>query len=227
MAGYMTKVAGVDFGPLGGAYYPPNFQFEVVRSFEDGNRLFMHIAQNPDGHERWVTMSLLQICDDGSGRMLHQISNRVAVRVNPDHTMVSGARDLDPNEDAATNKRIVRDFMQCCLVEGDISRFFDFVDEENFVPHNPHMHGRASGFRDLAAQEVRREDGAKYVNFHEVVGSCDFVAVFSDMQYRGQPIAAADLFRLRNGKIVEHWDIAGEHRMNRTAGNDVGRGVGG
>lgn len=226
MAGYRSKAAGVEFGTLGGAYYPPNFQFEVVRSFEDGDRLFMHIAQNPDGLERWVTMSLLQICEDGSGNMLHQISNRVAVRVNPDHTMVSGARDLDPNEDSRANKKIVHDFMQHCLVEGDLSRFFDYVDEENFIPHNPHMYGRATGFKELAEAEFSREDGATYVKFHEIVGNCDFVAVFSDMSYRGIQVSAADLFRLRGGKIVEHWDIAGERRFNQTAGNDVGGGFG-
>lgn len=222
MAGYMSKTAGVEFGPLGGAYYPPNFQFEVVRSFEDGDRLFMHIAQNPDGRERWVTMSLLQICEDGSGNMLHQISNRVAVHVNPDHTMVSGARDLDLNEDALRNKKIVRDFMQRCLIEGDLERFYDYVDAERFVPHNPHMHGRASGFKELAALELSREDGATYVKFHDIVGSYDFVAVFSEMNYRGRSISAADLFRLQDGKIVEHWDIAGEKKLNRTAGNDMG-----
>lgn len=71
------------------AFYPPNFRFEVIRSFEDDGRLFMHVAQNPDGQENWVTMSLIDIGGKGAG-VLHQVTTPVRVTGNPDHTMVGG-----------------------------------------------------------------------------------------------------------------------------------------
>lgn len=222
MSEYKARSASAELGTRGGAYYPPNFQFEVVRSFEDGDRLFMHIAQNPDGRERWATMSLLQVCADGSGNMLHQISKRASMRLNCDQTLVGGVRELDPNEHTSENKALVREFVDRCFIEGDLSCFYDYVHAEEFISHNPVLPGGAAGFRAFVETEMERSDSLAYTQLHDVVGQANFVAVFSDIDYRGSSYVAADLFRVQAGRIVEHWDVAGERGLNRTAGNDVG-----
>lgn len=201
----------------------PNFQFEVVRSFEDGDQVFMQIAQNPEGDKRWVTMSLLQVCANGSGNMLHQVSGPVNANVNADTSRVGGPREIDPNEDTARNKDIVREFVTVCFERQDLGRVADFLAVENFESHNPHITGGADGFRDFLEDVYEAPTHLRYAKVHDIVGQHNYVAVFADVDYRGGYYAAADLFRLDGGLIVEHWDIAGVHSLNRPVSNDMGR----
>src|SRR6185295_7661153 len=47
----------------------------------------------------------------------------------------------------------------------------------------------------------------KYHRIHKVLGEGNFVLVVSEGQFAGKPSSFYDLFRLRSGKIAEHWDI--------------------
>ncbi len=47
----------------------------------------------------------------------------------------------------------------------------------------------------------------RYEQVHLVIGCGDFVAALSEMHLGDQPIAVIDLFRVADGKIVEHWDV--------------------
>jgi len=225
MADYKAPYSIAGAGSRLGSLYPRNIRFEVIRSFEDGNLLFMHIAQNPDGYESWVTMSLLEICADGSGNMLHQVTNRLKPRINPDRSRVDGPRAVDVSECGHENKAIVREFVDTCFVRGDASRIMDYLDEDGFITHNPRMSPGARSFQSFIADELLSDQPLCYTRVHRVVGQGDFVAVFSELTFRGGLYEAADLFRLKGGRIVEHWDIAGDRQRNQTVSNDMGHEV--
>jgi predicted SnoaL-like aldol condensation-catalyzing enzyme len=46
----------------------------------------------------------------------------------------------------------------------------------------------------------------RYDKIHKVLGEGNFVLVVSEGSYSEQPTAFYDLFRVKNGKIAEHWD---------------------
>lgn len=47
----------------------------------------------------------------------------------------------------------------------------------------------------------------KYHTTHKVIGEGNFVLVLSEGQFAGKHVAFYDLYRVENGKIVEHWDV--------------------
>ena len=48
----------------------------------------------------------------------------------------------------------------------------------------------------------------QYDQVHQVIGEGNFVLTASEGKFgKGDHVAFYDLFRLENGKIVEHWDI--------------------
>ena len=49
-----------------------------------------------------------------------------------------------------------------------------------------------------------------YEDIHLVVGCGNFVAVLAKMNLAGTEMAVIDLFRVDDGKIVEHWDVMEE-----------------
>lgn len=46
----------------------------------------------------------------------------------------------------------------------------------------------------------------KYERVHKVVGEGNFVLVASEGSFAGRATSFDDLFRVKNGKIAEHWD---------------------
>ena len=54
----------------------------------------------------------------------------------------------------------------------------------------------------MAAQGITM----KYDTIHKVLGEGNFVLVMSEGRLGGEPTAFYDLFRVEEGKIVEHWD---------------------
>ena len=46
----------------------------------------------------------------------------------------------------------------------------------------------------------------KYDKVHRVLGEGNFVLTTSEGSFGGKPTAFYDLFRVEQGKIVEHWD---------------------
>jgi predicted SnoaL-like aldol condensation-catalyzing enzyme len=40
-----------------------------------------------------------------------------------------------------------------------------------------------------------------------LLGDGNFVLVVTDILFDGKPAANFDMFRLENGKVIEHWDL--------------------
>jgi predicted SnoaL-like aldol condensation-catalyzing enzyme len=49
-----------------------------------------------------------------------------------------------------------------------------------------------------------------YTKIHKVLGEGNFVLTVSEGQWNGKPQVFYDLFRVANGKVVEHWDVIQE-----------------
>ena len=65
--------------------------------------------------------------------------------------------------------------------------------------------------RDIQAYVENTASGrsmvAKYVKIHHIVGQGNFVVAYSQVQIASDDYAFFDLFRVKEGKIVEHWDV--------------------
>ncbi|MCP4305923.1 MAG: hypothetical protein GY798_05170, partial [Hyphomicrobiales bacterium] len=58
---------------------------------------------------------------------------------------------------------------------------------------------------------------------HKVFGDGNFVLVLSEGSLGDQPTAFYDLFRVEDGKIVEHWDVIAPILPDDQAANADGR----
>ena len=199
---------------------PPNFQFEVVRSFPDDPYLFMQMVQFPAPGVQWVTMSLLSMEPGATGRIVHQVTNRQVERDNPDLTRVAGTRALDAAADTKETRAAVIGFVSQVLSGGNVAACADWLDRDCFITHNPYMLADYQGFVQFLDEEMSRVDALRYVCISDVVAYHDFAAVFSVIDFRGHEYRACDLFRVEGGKIVEHWDIAERADNQAPPGND-------
>nr|WP_241842397.1 nuclear transport factor 2 family protein [Pseudofrankia sp. BMG5.36] len=121
----------------------------------------------------------------------------------------------------AYNKKLVTAFVDRLLVTKDLSAIDAYVGPE-YDQHNPNIPDGVAG--------VKTGLGAYFTQFPQlqiipkrIVAEGDLVAVHSNYVdtpgTRGQ--AVVDLFRVRDGRIVEHWDAVQEVPESSANGNTM------
>jgi predicted SnoaL-like aldol condensation-catalyzing enzyme len=120
-------------------------------------------------------------------------------------TEVDGTTDIRDREKTEANRTLVRTYRETVMVALRSDRIEEFVDS-SLVQH-------ASGLRDGIAQlrdriaSVAKAGGQLYLTPRRFVAEGNFVLVLSEGDLPSGPTALYDLFRVEDGKIVEHWDV--------------------
>jgi len=119
--------------------------------------------------------------------------------------MVDGpteATDLDLTE---TNRALVRSFVAEALIRAQLEKLGHYIDDEHYTEHSPHI---ADGLPALrSALEASSDHGRTihYERIHRVLAEGNFVLAVSEGAHAGVHSAYYDLFRVADGRIVEHW----------------------
>ena len=106
----------------------------------------------------------------------------------------------------AANKKLVVDFYRVVFIEKNVREGFERYVVPEYIQHNPLVPtGRAAAVK-LLGQRVTRES---ITDIKRVIAEDDLVVLHvhsrTNMQDRGR--AVVDIFRVTDGKIVEHWDV--------------------
>lgn len=116
----------------------------------------------------------------------------------------SGQSPANPTE---ANRKVVQDFARIFYEEKDVKRAFETYVVPEYVQHNP---GIADG-RDAAVAALTpmfSKPGARFEVKRIVVdGDTAVIHLFGQGDPKTSGAAVADIYRLKDGKVVEHWDI--------------------
>lgn len=180
-----------------------NPKVNMVRGFEDGEYVFAHMEY--DFASRKICFEVFRFED---GQAVEHWDN-IQERQDPNtsgRSMVDGTTEVTDIALTEQNRSFVKSFVDSVLVAGQVERITDFVDANDYAEHNPQL---ADGVSSLqSALEVTNE-GQRYIDYqrvHRVLAEGNFVLCVSEGQRGGVHSAFYDLFRVANGKIVEHWD---------------------
>ena len=114
-----------------------------------------------------------------------------------------------------TNKQIVLEVLKGAFVDRD-PRIVDRLFAAGYIQHNPAIANGAAAIAGLIAslkEGFSCEPGM-------VAAEGDIVMVHG--RYVGwgpEPMVAVDIFRLKDGKVVEHWDVMQEERPASATAN--------
>jgi predicted SnoaL-like aldol condensation-catalyzing enzyme len=111
-----------------------------------------------------------------------------------------------PAADAAANKALVRKAITELFINRDLTAVARYWGD-TYVQHNP---GAPNG-RDGLLGLVKSLGPAFKYQVGMILADGDLVAVHG--RYTGfgpKPMVAVDLFRVKDGKLVEHWDVIQE-----------------
>ena len=175
----------------------------IVRAFEDGDFVFLHTEYDFSSHK--VCFEVFRF-EDGFA-VEHWDNLQPRQDLNPSgHSMVDGptvATDINQTE---YNRSIVQDFIDTILVNQQIEKLENFIDSENFTQHNPFMADGLQALQSSLNATTNGKHNIQYKRIHRVLAEGDFVLSLSEGHLNGNHSSFYDLFRVAEGKIVEHWD---------------------
>ena len=175
----------------------------IVRAFEDGDFVFAHTEY--DFASRKIGFEVFRFED---GRAVEHWDN-IQERKGPNlsgRSMVDGPTESTGLELTEKNRAFVRSFVETALVGGHVDRLTDYIDADAYAEHNPRLGDGLSALRAALEAEDEGRRTIDYDRVHRVLAEGDFVLCVSEGRFNGIHSAFYDLFRIADGKIVEHWD---------------------
>ncbi|WP_394149757.1 nuclear transport factor 2 family protein [Vibrio maritimus] len=177
----------------------------VIRTIQDGDYVALHTEYNFFGPKAGFDIFRFE-----DGLIVEHWDNLQEVaKPNPSgRTQFDGATEITDLDKTDANKTLVTDFVKTILMGGDMSKIGMFIGDKDsdYIQHNT---GVADGLSGLGvAMKALAEAGMPmvYDANHLIIGEGNFVLSVSEGKFMNQHVAFYDLFRVDNGKIVEHWD---------------------
>lgn len=200
---------------------PGGFKAEVVRAFEDGDFVFTHTIYDFFGPK--IGFDVFRFED---GLIVEHWDNLLEVQPpNPSgRTQTDGSAEVTDLDKTEANKAVIKGFIDEVLLGQQYDKLTTYINPEIYLQHNPAVADGLDGFG--AAMKYFAENGLvmEYTKNHLLLGEGNFVLAVSEGKFgQGDYTAYYDLFRLENGKIVEHWDVIAPIAPRSEWKNDNGK----
>ena len=181
------------------------FKANVIRAFQDGDYVFTHTEYDFFGPK--AAFDVFRFED---GLIVEHWDNLLEVqKPNPSgRTQFDGATGITDLDKTEANKKIVKNFIEKVLLGHEMDKLTTYINPTKYIQHNPAVADGLDGFG--AAMKYFAENGLvmEYTKLHKVLGQGNFVLTMSEGKFgKGDDTSFYDLFRLEDGKIVEHWDV--------------------
>lgn len=185
----------------------PIRDIQIVRAIEDGPYVFVSAYQSLNkGQFYYVTADFFDT--DQNDKIVEHwdtIQEEVKDTVSG-RSMVDGATEIEDEDKTEDNRKLIRGFFDDVLLTGDFKLLQDYVDV-NLAQHNPLIGDGTAGFmkyrKSLADQGVTWS----YQKAHKIVVQGNFAAALSHTRFNEDDWCCIDIFRIKDGKIVEQWVV--------------------
>jgi predicted SnoaL-like aldol condensation-catalyzing enzyme len=185
----------------------PTADTTIYRTLVDGDFVLLHSRY--EGVARYsgsvIAFDLFRFKD---GKIVeHWGGQEPETPANPSgRTQVDGPTEIVDRERTEANRTLVRTYRETVMVSLRFDRIEDFIEGAHYAQHASKIGDGIARLRDRIAS-VAKEGGQLYLTPRRFVAEGNFVLVLSEGDLPSGPTALYDLFRVENGKIVEHWDV--------------------
>jgi predicted SnoaL-like aldol condensation-catalyzing enzyme len=174
-------------------------QLTVVRAFQDGPYVITQAKGARSGHNIFFDIFRFEkglIVEHWAFSAMDAQPNRSG------HTQNDGPTEATHLEDTEKNKSLLRHYYETFHLRGDHSGIEQYFAGDLMVRHEPGVRdGVAEFMRDVEVlMQHRTIDEIKFL-----LGQGDLVFIAAKGTHEGAPCAYIDLYRMQDGKLVEHW----------------------
>ena len=175
----------------------------IVRAFEDGEYVFLHTEY--DFSSEKICFEVFRFEDGYAVEHWDNLQPRQGPSPSG-HSMVDGPTDAINPQQTEENRTLVQQFVEDVLLNRQLDKLDTYINREQFIQHNP---GIADGLTALQSAFMASSNGQAniiYQQLHKVLADGNFVLTICEGYLSGAHCAFYDLYRVDDGKLVEHWD---------------------
>jgi len=176
----------------------------IVRAFEDGDFVFAHTEY--DFSSRNVGFEIFRFEDGQAVEHWDNIQRRQEPNISG-NSMVDGETDVTDHENTESNRILIQAFVEDVLINGCIEKLGNYINAEQYMEHSPRFGNDLDKLS--AALSKSNADGSILINYeksHRFLADGNFVLSVCEGSANQVESSFFDLYRLNDGKIVEHWD---------------------
>ncbi|MBN2595669.1 MAG: hypothetical protein JXR82_02680 [Marinifilaceae bacterium] len=175
----------------------------TVRVFSDGDYVIAHTDYNFFGPKigidvfRFEDGLIVEHWDNLQEKVTETASGR---------SQVDGPaeiKDLDKTED---NKALIQNLLNDIFLGANPDKITEYISIEQYNQHNLGVKDGLAGLGEALAALAEAGMPMVYEKNHMIFGEGNYVLSISEGIFMKEKVAFYDIFRLENGKVVEHWD---------------------
>lgn len=176
----------------------------VVRIFSDNDYVFAHTEYDFDTSR--IGFEIFRFEGDLTVEHWDNIQPR-QLDIPSGHTMVDGVTEVSDLDKTEINREIVSSFIKDVLIRKQLAKLDQYIDFQNYSEHSPRP-GNDSSITHAFIHEPASNGGTTfdYQKMHRILAEGNFILSVSEGSINGVHSSFFDLFRVAQGKIVEHWD---------------------
>jgi predicted SnoaL-like aldol condensation-catalyzing enzyme len=186
---------------------------ENVRMFQDGNYVFMHnIWKNakPFGADEMVAFDIIRVDENGKVAEHWDAMTTLVKETASGRTQTDGPTTVEDLDRTDANKTLAVSLIEDVLMGKNPGKITEYISAEQYDQHNPGIKDGLGGIIEAVEYLTSQNNMFEYTKIHKVVGEGNFVLTVSEGEWSGKSQVFYDLFRMKNGKVVEHWDVIQE-----------------
>lgn len=178
---------------------------------DNGHYLIMFREVNRgDGTPPSKIVDIMRFNDEGKYSEHWDIRQAVAEKTASGRSETSAAAEFTNNpvdyspaiEEA--NKKVVASFLELAFNQGKVDEALSKYVAESCVQHSPLIADGSAAIKAMA--DAGKMPQIKH-DIQLIAAQNDLVVVFSKVTAGSKSLAVVDLHRVRDGKLVEHWDV--------------------
>lgn len=198
------------------------FSADFVRVIADDDMVAVHARYEGFGPSPLIAFDVFRVED---GKIVEHWDNLILQAApNPSgHTQIDGATQITDLDKTEANKAKVADFITRSMIKHEDVNITTYISPVTYIQHNPMVGDGLEGFGAFMAEMAAQGISMEYHTLHHVIGEGNFVLTLSEGAFGGEPQAFYDLFRLKEGLIVEHWDVIAPMPGADAAHNEAGK----
>jgi predicted SnoaL-like aldol condensation-catalyzing enzyme len=174
---------------------------DVVRVFSDGDYVFAHTEY--DFSSVRVGFEIFRF--EGDQTVEHWDNIQEKEGPNPSgHSMIDGPTTATDLGRTSSNREAVRAFVDKVLINGKTEEIEQYIDASGYTEHNPRI-GDLPALRTALCE--RTDTGSHVIQYdrnHRLLADGNFVLSVCEGALSGDHTSFYDLFRLQDGRVVEH-----------------------
>ena len=176
----------------------------IVRIFEDRDFVFAHTEY--DFASRNIGFEIFRFEDNQAVEHWDNIQHRYRPN-SSGHSMVDGETDVTDLALTESNRSIIRSFIDDALIQGHHAIIPEYLNENIYTEHNPFLTDDWSSLHAIPRKSPTSDaNSIHYEKCHRLLAEGNFVLSVCEGYVNQISSSFFDLYRLKTGKIVEHWD---------------------